>query len=352
MGNIKIKLVVWDLDNTLWQGTLSEGDDVRLTPGIQKIVDTLDKRGILQSVSSKNNFDDAYKKLKQFQLDHYFLYAKINWNAKSKNISEIIRQINISPDTVAVVDDQAFELDEIRFSLPEVTLIDAADIGNILQMDCMNPTFITEDSAIRRKMYQSDIKRRMDEQKYLGTQEEFLETLGMKMRIIEAKEEDLKRAEELTVRTHQLNSTGYTYSHEELKRFIYDDEYRLWIVDLKDIYGTYGKIGLVLLHCEKSKWTLKLLLTSCRVMNRGIGTTILEMIINKALENRKELLAEFVLTDRNRIMFVTYSMLGFQVIEQHGTVQLLRYAMGKKYTISKYLDVQDMTETCKIPHCV
>ena len=66
------------------------------------------------------------------------------------------------------------------------------------------------------------------------------------MKVQKAEEEDLCRAEELTIRTHQLNSTGYTYSYDELKDFCTNDAYDLLVVDLNDKYGYYGKIGLVL----------------------------------------------------------------------------------------------------------
>ncbi len=344
MANQKIKLVVWDLDNTIWKGILSEDNNVILTPGIKKVIQTLDKRGILQSVSSKNDFEVAFRKLKEFGLDQYFLYPKINWNPKSQNIKETISQINISEDTVAFVDDQTFEMEEVKFSLPKVMVIPAEEIDNILEKDCMNPTFITEDSQLRRSMYQSDIKRQKSEQEFNGTKEEFLNMLHIKMKVTVATEEDLKRVEELTVRTHQMNSTGYTYSYDELKRIIRDDSHMLWVVEMSDIYGNYGKIGLTLIDCGEINWTLKLLLTSCRVMNRGIGLVILTMLINKAIDDGKELLAEFVQTDRNRIMFVTYKMMGFQEYEKKDNIEVLKYTAAKKHEVPAYIEIMDDTD--------
>ena len=344
MDDNKIKLVVWDLDNTVWQGVLSEDDNVTLRPGITSIIETLDQRGILQSVSSKNNHDDAYGKLEELQLAHFFLYPKINWDPKSENIRKTIEQINISQDTVAFVDDQSFERDEVKYTLPDVTVIPADDIDSILSLDIMNPFYITEDSRMRRSMYQDDIKRNEAETGFTGTKEEFLSTLQMIMTVKPAEEEDLQRAEELTARTHQLNSTGYTFSYDELCHMIGSDEYELWIADLSDRYGKYGKIGLVLVHNEQESWTLKLLLTSCRVMSRGIGSILLSMVINKAIDAGKRVLAEFVLTDRNRIMLITYSMMGFKEIKRNDNIMLLEYTSGKKRKLPKHMEIIDGTD--------
>ena len=66
----KVKCFVWDLDHTLWNGILSEGDDLRVSDEVRHVISELDKRGILQSISSKNNHDDAMARLVDFGLDH------------------------------------------------------------------------------------------------------------------------------------------------------------------------------------------------------------------------------------------------------------------------------------------
>jgi len=176
----------------------------------------------------------------------------------------------------------------------------------------MNPRFITDDSMIRRKMYISDIKRNEIEKRFEGAQEEFLASLGMQITIKPVEEEDLKRAEELTVRTHQLNTTGYTYDYDELDSFRKLEQYKLLIVGLTDKYGTYGKIGLMLIECHEDLWNIKLLLMSCRVMSRGIGTVLINYILSLAKESHINVQAEFVPTDRNRMMYITYKLAGFK----------------------------------------
>lgn len=314
MGERKIKCVVWDIDNTLWDGILLEGDNVAVRDGIVDIIKTLDNRGILQSIASKNDFDLAMAKLSELGVDEYFIYPQINWNPKSFSVKTIAKLINISIDTIMFIDDQEFEREEVAFSLPEVICTDSKDLSGLLEMAELKPRFITEDSKRRRGMYRSSIKRNQDEEAFNGTQEEFMASLNMIFTISEAEEGDLQRVEELTVRTHQLNSTGYTYSYEELDSFRRSKRHRLFIASLDDKYGTYGKIGLALIECEEMVWTVKLLLMSCRVMSRGSGTILMNHIMRLAKEAGVCLRAEFVPNDRNRMMYVTYKFAGFKEI--------------------------------------
>jgi FkbH-like protein len=313
-SNKEVKVVVWDLDNTLWDGTLIEGDDVRVKPGIEEIIKTLDARGILQSVASKNDFGDAVAKLKEFGLDDYFIYPEIHWNAKSTSLAAIQKNINVGMDTIVFVDDQPFEREEVKSVHPDVTCLDAADYLSIPGLPRMNPRFITTDSARRRKMYQDDIKRKIEEDEFKGPQEEFLASLNMKFIIHGAKEEDLKRAEELTVRTNQLNATGKTYDYDELNRFRLSDDYLLLVCELTDRYGSYGKIGLALIEKKEEHWHLRLLLMSCRVMARGVGTVVMSYIMMETKKAGKKLLADFKHTGRNRQMYVSYKFGNFKEI--------------------------------------
>lgn len=335
----KIKCVVWDLDNTIWDGILIENKNVGLRPGVVDIIKTLDSRGILQSVASKNDHDTAMTKLKEFGLSEYFIYPQIHWNQKSSSIQTIAQLINIGIDTLAFIDDQPFEREEVNFTNPEVLCIDAAVLDALLDMPEMNPRFITGDSRQRRQMYMSDIKRNKIEQEFKGTQEEFLETLNMEFTISSVRDGDLQRAEELTVRTHQLNSTGYTYSYEELDAFRKSDRHKLFIAGLSDKYGNYGKIGLVLVECEEGIWTLKLLLMSCRVISRGVGTVMLSYVMGLAKKANVSLRAEFVPTDRNRMMYISYRFANFKEIGNRNEVVILENDLSQIQPIADYIKI-------------
>ncbi|HEX8160661.1 MAG TPA: HAD-IIIC family phosphatase [Pyrinomonadaceae bacterium] len=333
-----IKCVVWDLDNTLWEGTLLEGDRVRPRPGVAEIVRTLDGRGILQSIASKNDHEAAMAELRRFGLAEYFIYPQINWNSKAASIRTIVESVNIGADAVAFLDDQPFELEEVKFSLPELLCLDGRDLGGLLAMPEMNPRFVTADSRMRRLMYVSDIERRREEEEFVGPKEEFLATLKMVFTLSPAGRDDLQRAEELTLRTNQLNSTGVTYSYEELDRIRQSPRHRLLVAGLEDKYGSYGKIGLALLEVDPGAWTLKLLLMSCRVMSRGVGTLILNYVMRRALEREVRLLAEFIATGKNRMMYVSYKLAGFREIERRGQLSVLENDLTRVQSFPDYID--------------
>ena len=312
----EIKCVVWDLDNTLWQGTLLEDDTVFVDDRVMDILKTLDSRGILQSIASKNDYDPAMSKLNELGLNDYFFYPQISWNAKSEAIEAIAESMNIGIDTLAFIDDQPFELEEVGFSHPQVLCIHASDIYKLTDMPRMQPRFITDESGIRRQLYLRDVERKKTEAKFKGPKEEFLASLNMVFRIYPAKAEDLRRAEELTVRTHQLNTTGITYSQEELEGFRKSDRHILLMGSLDDKFGTYGKIGLAMIECSGDVWHIKLLLMSCRVMSRGVGSVFINHIRNEARKNGVRLRADMVPNDRNRMMYMTYKFSSFREIEK------------------------------------
>ncbi|TDF41784.1 HAD-IIIC family phosphatase [Alteromonadaceae bacterium M269] len=323
MSEHKIKVLIWDLDNTLWDGVLLEDKSVSLKPGVKDVIKELDRRGILQSIASKNAHDDAMAKLKEFSLDEYFLYPQINWNSKSESVDTITKSINVGIDTIAFIDDQPFEREEVAFVHKDVLCLEDSEALSLLERPEFMPRFVTADSKNRRLMYMNDIERNKQEESFSGPADKFLATLDLKMTLSPASEEDLKRAEELTQRTHQLNTTGYTYNYDELREFVESDDHDLLIASLSDKYGTYGKIGLCLVERGQKFWTLKLLLMSCRVMSRGVGTVMINHLISEANKAGVTLRAEFVQTDRNRMMFITYRLGNFEIIDQDGDKYML-----------------------------
>ncbi|MDI1475023.1 HAD-IIIC family phosphatase [Polyangium sp. y55x31] len=307
-----IKCVVWDLDNTLWDGVLVESGALTLKPEIARIIRVLDERGILQSVASKNNFDDAAAKLRELGLWEYFLYPEIHWGAKSESIARIQKVLNIGMNTILFVDDDPFERDEVAKANPDVNVAHADSYATLLEDRRMIPRFITADSARRRQMYREDEQRKRAEETFDGPKETFLSGLGMRFKIAEAQGDDLARAAELTVRTHQLNATGRTYSYDELDALRRSDSHKLYICEMTDVYGSYGKIGLSLVERTESAWYVRLLLMSCRVMSRGVGTVLLGFLMQEAKRAGVRLFADFVPTDRNRAMYVAFKFNGFR----------------------------------------
>ncbi|MBY0596364.1 HAD-IIIC family phosphatase [Bacillus bingmayongensis] len=312
--NKKVKCVVWDLDNTLWEGILLESDEVKLKESMKEILTQLDERGILHSIASRNDKQTVLNKLKEFGIDHFFLYPEINWNAKSTSIDKISKNLNINKDTLLFIDDQVFEREEVQSVHPTITCWDAKNYKDLIEDIRLKPDFITEDAKRRREMYLEDDCRKKDEDSFEGPSEQFLAGLNLKFSIMHAEENDLRRAEELTVRTNQLNTSGYTYDYKELNHFRVSDSHILLICELDDKYGSYGKIGLSLIEEKNNAWHIKLLLMSCRVMSRGVGTILLTAILNEAKKQGKKVFADFKQTDRNRVMYITYKFANFREV--------------------------------------
>lgn len=335
-----IKCVVWDLDNTIWDGILLEDAVVTLRPGVREALQELDRRGILLSIASRNDHDAALDTLRALGIDEFFLYPEISWNSKSTSIATIARSLNIGLDTFAFVDDQPFEREEVAFEHPQVLCIDAAELDRLLDLPRMMPRFITPESRLRRQMYRSDTIRAQAESEFDGGNEAFLRTLNMVFTIKQADESDLRRAEELTIRTHQLNTTGYTYSYDELDALRRSPDHLLLVASLDDRFGTYGTIGLALVELGETVWTLRLLLMSCRVMSRGVGTILMSHIMRSARAAGARLRAQFIPNGRNRMMYITYKFGGFREVERDGDLIVLEHDLAQIQELPDYAEVR------------
>lgn len=337
----EIKCVVWDLDGTLWDGVLSEMDSVTLKPGVQEVIRTLDARGILHSIASRNDYGDAMHTLTEFGLDGYFLYPRIGWNAKSVSIAKLCSDLNIHTDAIMFIDDDPMERDEVKSEHPDITCLDASQYNTLPAHPRLNPRFVTEDARQRRLMYLADTKRKQDEDSYEGPKKEFLASLKMQFIISQAKDEDLRRAEELTARTNQLNTTGRTYSYDDLRTFISSPKHRLLVCEMNDKYGSYGKIGLALIEIAEDRFHLRLFLMSCRVMSRGVGTVLLSYIMQEAKKAKKRLKADFRNTGRNRMMHITFAFANFRATESDDSGNIvLENDLSVIQGYPSYIDVQ------------
>ncbi len=335
----KIKLVVWDLDNTMWDGILLEDPSVALRDAVADIVAALDARGILQSIASRNDYGQAMDQLRAFGLSDYFLCPQINFQPKSVSIATIADILNLGIDSVLFVDDDVFERTEVEYACPQVLTLDSRHLDGFLDRPELTPRFVTEDSKNRRELYLKDLERRQEEASFAGTNEEFLKSLDMVLTIREAGEDDLQRAEELTVRTNQLNATGETFSFNDLQRFRGNADHMLLVADLTDRFGTYGTIGLALVERREAFWEIRLLLMSCRVMARGVGAAMLNDIVRAANRNRRRIQARFIPTNRNRAMFITFRFAGFEEVGTDGGVVVLRRASTADPPASEYLRI-------------
>ena len=306
-----VKCLVWDLDNTLWQGTLLEDDEVRLSDDVRSLVETLDGRGILQSVASKNDHDVAWARLEQLGLAEFFLCPQIGWGPKSASVAQIAEQLKFALDTIAFVDDQPAERAEVAYHLPAVRSYSADQLDELAELPEFRPAMVTVDSRRRRRMYQANLRRDAAQADFTGPDEDFLRSLNLGLRIGRATGEDLSRVEELTLRTSQMNATGVHYSDAILRDLLADPRHEVLTASMADRFGPHGAVGVLLLARHDIVWHLKLLATSCRVVSFGAGSVILNWLSDQAARAGTHIVADFRPTDRNRMMDIAYRFAGY-----------------------------------------
>lgn len=311
-----VKVVVWDLDNTLWDGTLLEDGEVRPRAHLTEVIRELDRRGVLHSVASRNEPADAIAALDRMGLADYFLCPQIGWGSKADAIATISKRLNLGLDSFVFVDDEPIERAEVAHFLPQVRCITPDEASQLLVRPNLVPTAVTAESANRRKLYAGDAARSAAEEEFGGSRTDFLRSLDMRLVLARAQPADLDRIQELTLRTNQLNSTGRVFEQEALRACLDSERHDAVIADLTDRFGPYGKIGFVLTEKSADSWLIKLVLTSCRVMSRGIGGVLLQATAARAAAAGVPLRAEYVDTGRNRPMYLAFRFAGFRRLEQ------------------------------------
>ncbi len=340
MSEGTIKCVVWDLDDTLWDGILLEDEEVEVRPEAVAALKTLDERGILHAIASRNEFGPVQARLREAGLEEYFLQTRIHWGVKSESIREIAAALGLGLDTFAFIDDQEYEREEVKSALPDVMTIDAADVAGVPDLPRMAPESITADARGRRTMYRAEMARQDEEKEFAGPREDFLRTLSLRLSIFVPGPEDLERASELTLRTNQLNATGLTYSEKDLARFVASDRHLVLMASLSDRFGDYGRIGLAILDLRSDVWTIRLLLMSCRVISRGVGTILINHLLERARDAGVRLRARFVPTDRNRMLYATYKFAGFAEVEEDDLEVLLENDFSRIQPCPDYVTLE------------
>ncbi|GAB3466561.1 HAD-IIIC family phosphatase [Actinophytocola sediminis] len=306
-----VKCLVWDLDDTLWQGTLLEDDTVELFDGVLDVIRTLDDRGILHSVASKNDYDLALARLTALGIADYFVVPEIGWGPKSASVRAIADRLRFAPSAMAFIDDRPQERAEVAFTLPDVRCYPAEEVRSLVGLPEFTPRTVTVDSRRRRQMYQAGFERDAERAAFRGPDLDFLRSLEVQMGISRATPAELGRVEELTLRTTQLNTTGVFYAEDTLRTMLANPGHEVLTVTVADRFGPYGAIGVVVLDRHDDVWHVKLLATSCRTVSLGVGGQILTWLVGEAHRAGVHLLADFRPTERNRIMEITYRFAGF-----------------------------------------
>jgi FkbH-like protein len=316
----KVKLLVVDLDETLWDGILIENPDrgIALRPGVREALETLDQRGVLLSVASKNNYDDARRILETVGIWDLFLYPKISWEPKSASIGRIVRELNIGLAAAAFVDDSEFERAEVKAALPEVRVFDAHELPTLpTRLEFIVST--TEESRRRRFMYKTEEQRQTAFAESALDYDAFLTSCKMTvvLELLNAGNRD--RVCELVQRTNQLNFSGNHYSRESLDSVVRQREVAPIVMRCRDRFGDYGIVGFAVLKMDRPEIEVSDLMFSCRVQGKKVEHSVLTYLMQQAQAGGiSRCRCRFKRTDRNAPAGAVLADLGFTRDATHG----------------------------------
>ncbi|MDB2347895.1 HAD-IIIC family phosphatase [Verrucomicrobiales bacterium] len=309
----KWKCIVWDLDNTLWQGVLLEdgADNVRLRKRAVEVIEETDRRGILHSIASKNNPEPVLELLAQWGIRDYFLCPQIGWRPKSESLARIARELNIGVDTLAFVDDQPFERAEVASALPTVAVLDAADLAGIPDRPECRVT-VTEESRQRRSMYQQQIQRVAAQESHGGDYKEFLRSCRIALQLAPLAEASVDRVYELAQRTNQMNFSGSRYPRPELARLAQSTLHETFVIRCEDRFGAYGIVGFAVVELAGPR--LLDLMFSCRVQAKRVEHAVLSHLLKRYVsQGGRDFFANYRRTPKNAESGRVFEELGFTV---------------------------------------
>lgn len=331
------KCVVWDLDNTLWSGVLVEDgkQNLSLNKVAIQLIKEFDKKGILNSISSKNNFDTAMDVINEAGLAEYFLYPQINWGPKSNSIKNIQNSLNIGMDTIVFIDDQVFERSEVASKYPEVRTFDILDINN-WKSDAIFNVEISSESSKRRVMYQNEISRNnvfleQDNADYKS----FLRDCNIKVKIEKLSSQTVKRASELAQRTNQMNFSGTRYTTDQIYKILNDESKIANIIKVSDKFGDYGIVGLSVFNIGNN--VLEDLMFSCRIQSKYVDHAVIIELINKFGSDLK---IEFKPSEKNSKSSKIFSELGFTEVDIQGAKSILKRKESSRAVANDIVEVK------------
>ena len=306
-----VKCLVWDLDGTVWSGTLLESDRCRLRPGIRAAIQELDRRGLLQSVASRSDSELALRLLRKKELARYFLEPRIGWENKVRSLQRISASLGVAVDAMAFIDDEPFERQQAERLLPGLRAYPAALARWLPGLPEFSPPEVTEESRSRRLAYRGMAERDAMARDEAMTHGEFLRWCATELTVGPAEAEDLPRILELLARTHQLNATGVVWPREEVEGWLDEPDWHVYVARLRDRFVDYGRIGVAACRVRPSEWELVVFLLSCRVLARGIAGWFLSWVRGRAAAGGAEVFtAIYRPGPRNGSMRTLYGLAG------------------------------------------
>ncbi len=261
----QVKLVVWDLDGTLWSGTMSE-EEVALEPSRIELIRALNRRGIVNSICSKNDMAEVRAFLQEEGVWSEFVFASVDWSPKGSRVAQIVENIQLRAENVLFIDDMVINREEVRASVPGIQTAGPEIIDRLLSLPALEGK---DDNGLSRlRQYRVLEEKLSDRAASANTNEEFLRSCDIRVGVYAAGEDESARLFELVNRTNQLNFTKRRPTEGEFVDLLRDPGRRSGYIRVRDRYGDYGICGFFSL--SETGDVLTDFLFSCRVLNMGV----------------------------------------------------------------------------------
>ncbi|RKZ77307.1 MAG: hypothetical protein DRQ57_00345 [Gammaproteobacteria bacterium] len=324
-NSLRKKVVLLDLDNTLWGGIVGEDgfEGIKIDenyPGIaykyfQNQMKYLKKSGIVLCIVSKNNFaeiEDLFNNQDMPLKWNDFVIKKINWQNKSQNIIEIANELNVGIDSMIFFDDSHFEINLVKDTLENIDVIKLDsnnpinNLGIIERLPFLNSIKITIEDENKSSQYLSEQKR-ITIRKTTATVDDFIESLEINISYWINNKSQLARITQLVNKTNQFNLTTKRYSESEISHFMNFNQ--VFSFQIKDKFGDMGITAVVIVIDNK----IDTFLMSCRILGRKIEEKIMKIILN---QTTKPLSAEYIRTSKNSQVENLYDKFGFRLVSK------------------------------------
>ena len=289
------KVLVLDCDNTLWRGVIGEDgiDGIALTEAfleVQRFAIEKQATGVLVCLASKNAERDVLNVLEarsdMMLKSEHIVSHRINWSPKSENLVSLANELNLGLDSFVFLDDNPVECGQVRAALPQVVTMQLPpepDVASFLRhLWAFDKLSITGEDVRRTSLYRENAARQIHEESATDIAE-FIESLQLQIDIASPQETEWPRVAQLTQRTNQFNFTTKRRTEPELRSALAEGAIVLR-VNVRDRFGDYGLVGLVVTTVEFGCLAVDTFLLSCRVLGRGVEHALIRRIGELAVE--------------------------------------------------------------------
>jgi FkbH-like protein len=338
---VTCKVLVVDMDNTLWGGIVGEDSANGLLIGpdypgafyrsLQRVILDLYHRGILLAVCSKNNQSEAMAALEKHPgmllKPEHFSAIRINWRDKVENLREIAAELNVGTESIAFLDDSPVERDRVRTGIPEIKVIALPDHPQdyaAALRDC--PFFerlsLSAEDREHTRFYHEQ-QRRVDFAQTVGSLEDFYRSLEQEISIAPVTPQTVTRVAQLTQKTNQFNVTTRRRTEQEIEELATRPDWNVYSVRVKDRFGDNGIVGVLITKMNGNICEIDTFLLSCRVIGRTIETAMLRFLVETSrVEGAEFLQGWFMPTGKNAPVLELYPSHQFESVATQGAATL------------------------------